>query len=153
MHYAQLFIGVAQQHGCSPHAARAVLDAITQQLRVRRLQVAGFQSSTFHLTPFYVYRTGGSGVGGDSGGSGRPRLLMAFPSADSALAFAQHNQLGTTPRLLSMSVPQLLATLVQRASISAILFVDEPAEAPPGGHLPPGLRLERITLLEMLKEE
>jgi hypothetical protein len=152
MHDINFFIGVAQQQGCSPHTAQAIFESIIQQLHTRSVQ--GIDSLTATLRPpsFYVYRTGGSGVSGN-GKSGRPRLLLAFPSADAALAFAQHNRLGPTPRLLGMSIAQLLATLVQRATIEAILFADEPLETLLAGQLPSGLRIERTTLLEMLREE
>lgn len=135
------FIGTAQHHGFSSQIARTALDSVSS-----RLSELGYAADA----AFYVYRIGGNTTGA-SGGSGRPRLLLAFASADSALAFAQRNSLGATPRLLRMSIAQLLAILLQRPSIGALLFVTELAEVPPGRQLPPGFHLDRMVLLDMLQ--
>jgi hypothetical protein len=100
---------------------------------------------------FYLYRTAGGGMGGGAGehASGRERIVLAFPSADDALGFAQHYGLGAAPRLLTLSLPQLLAVLIQRPSIRAVLIAAEHECLQPDG-LPPGLRIERATLLAEL---
>lgn len=78
-----LFIGVARQQGYSEEAAHAALAAVRA-----RLDEAGVA-----VQRFYIFRTGDGGVGGGDGAAGeapsRPRRLLAFQSADSALAFAQ----------------------------------------------------------------
>ena len=82
--------------------------------------------------------------------SARPRLLLAFQSADTALSFAQGAGLGNSPRLIALSLSQALAALIQRNTISALLIAaeDDPAITPHG--LPSGLRIERATLIELL---
>lgn len=142
MHNATIFTGVAQQHGFSPEAARATLDRIEASLLHQK------QSAD---TVFYVYRTGGGRTAEESGTQERSRLLLAFPSADGAFAFAQHHGLASTPRLRRMSVAQLLAILVQHPSISALIFVNEMADVPLQHTLPSGIRLERTGLLAMLQ--
>ncbi|MCU0493198.1 MAG: hypothetical protein MUD01_16555 [Chloroflexaceae bacterium] len=152
MHDAAFFIDVAYQHGATAHAAQAALNHVAQQLQVRRLQRGGLRQATFTISSFYVFRTG-SGVGqAAGGGSGRTRLLLAFPSADAALSFAQRQQLGPSPRLLHTSLPRLLAVMLQRANIAALIVADETDEVPDTAALPPGFRVERAALLTMLKE-
>lgn len=138
------FIGVAQQQGYSAQAAQAALEAV--RARLAEGGVAGER--------FYVYRTGDSGVGGGEGSSGetpsRARLLLAFQSADSALAFAQSVGLGASPRLIALSLSQALAALIQRPAIAALLIAAEDAEPAAANTLPHGLRLERATLIDLL---
>lgn len=135
-----LFVGIAQRYGFSGEVAQTVLDRIGMQLSLR-----GYARHTV----FYVYRTD-KPAAGTGGSAGRARLLLAFPSADAALSFAQHSGLGVTPRLLAMNVSQLLSVLLQRPAISALLFATE-TEAPSANSLPCGFRLERTTLLELLQ--
>ncbi len=135
-----LFIGIAQQYGFSAEAAQMALDRVGMQLSMH-----GYARHTV----FYVYRTG-KPAGGSGGRAGRARLLLAFPSADAALSFAQHSGLGATPRLLAMNVSQLLSVLLQRPSIGTLLFATE-TEAPAVTYLPHGFRLERTTLLKLLQ--
>lgn len=153
MNDTALFIGIAERHGFSPQAARATFDNVTQRLHVRRFQTAGLHPTTFKLSSFYIFRSGGGSGGGSGETGGRQRLLLAFPSADAALSFAQRNGLGPAPRLVRMTVAQLLATLMQRPVISALIFADEFTDMPHERALPPGLRLERSALLDLLKGE
>lgn len=135
------FITVAHRQGFSAAAAAAALTTVRRRLAEHCL-----------AEHFYVYRTAESGLAGAHAGNEaarRPRLLLAFQSADAALSFAQHYGLGRSPRLIALSLPQALAVLLQRPNISALLIADEPAEALPSG-LPPGLRLARDTLLDLL---
>lgn len=142
MRDAIIFIQIAQRHGFSSRAAHEAFDGIDKKLAIQ-------QHST--NTVFYIYRTEGKGGQGDSGGGDRLRLLLAFPSADGALAFAQRRRLASTPRLSRLSVAQLLTILIHQPTISTIIFVDESVEGMSGQHLPPGLRLDRTTLLAMLQ--
>lgn len=136
-----LFIEVARQHGYSPEAAYAAMEGVQA-----RMAAAGLP-----MGQLYIYRTGGSaGAGGGAATPGRPRLLLAFPSADVALAFAQHSGLGRSPRLIALSLSQALAALLQRPSIGALYLVAEGDHELAPAALPPGLRLERSTLLELL---
>jgi hypothetical protein len=139
-----LFIGVARQQGYSEEAAHAALAAVRA-----RLDEAGVA-----VQRFYIFRTGDGGVGGGDPGpsepAGRQRLLLAFQSADAALAFAQGAALGASPRLVALTISQLLAAMVQRPAIGALLVADE-GEAPARpGQLPTGTRIERAALIELL---
>jgi len=138
-----IFIGMAQQYGFSAEAAHEALAGIRAQLADRA--ISG--------TRFYLYRTAGGGVGaGDTETTPvRTRILLAFGSADAALAFAQHYRLGVAPRLLTLSLPQLLAVLVQRPTISALLIATEQDRLGAQG-LPEGVRIERTVLLARLAQ-
>lgn len=138
---SDIFTQVAQQHGFTAHMARTTLDMTGARLRGRGHAAHGY---------FYIYRTGGSGVGGDGRGH-RPRAVLAFANADSALAFVQRNELGPPPRLMRVSIAQLLAIMIQRATIDAVIFVDEPVDGFMRNRLPAGLRIDRVMLLTMLK--
>ncbi len=137
-----VFIQTALRYGFSSTAAHAALNRVQTDLRQRR------HSSQ---QTFYTYRTGKSSVGG-AAQTPRPRLVIAFATADTALAFAQHNHLGPTPRLLRANLAQLLAVMVQRVTIGVLLFADEPVDHVQTGALPPGFRLDRRVLLTMLQQ-
>jgi hypothetical protein len=138
-----MLASVARQHGLRAAQAPEALDTAVRQLRER-----GHRGSL----EFYLYRSTGSGVGsGDT--SERARLVLAFATADTALAFAQHNRLRPTPRLLRASLEQLLALLLQRSTIGTLLFADEPLEMAAAGGLPVGLRIERAAFLQLLEGE
>lgn len=139
------FIGIARQQGYSPGAAQAAFAAVRA-----RLSAAGVVAQRF-----YIYRTGDGGVGGGDGAaipspSERPRLLLAFQSADDALAFAQGGGLGASPRLASLTLSQALAVLIQRPAIGAILIADESDGPARPGRLPSGTRIERDALVDLL---
>jgi len=139
-----LFVSAARDQGYSVHAAQAALAAVLARLAEHGITVRRF----------YIYRTGEGAMGGGeataSETSARPRLLLAFQSADTALSFAQGAGLGNSPRLIALSLSQALAALIQRNTISALLIAaeDDPAITPTG--LPSGLRIERATLIELL---
>jgi hypothetical protein len=137
----RIFIGVAQQHGFPAAAAQAALEQVTALVR---------EQGTL-TTHFYLYRTAGGALGGTAGAPppARPRTLLAFTSADAALAFAQHHGLGLAPRLLVVTLPQLLAVLIQRPTISSLLIATKQARTAADG-LPEGIRMTRDTLLAQL---
>ncbi|NTU81738.1 MAG: hypothetical protein HGA45_20565 [Chloroflexales bacterium] len=139
-----LFIAVARQQGYSVQAAQAALAAVRA-----RLAEGGVAARRF-----YIYRTGDGGVGGGEGPTGealgRPRLLLAFQSADAALSFAQGAGLGKSPRLIALSLSQALAALIQRPVIGALLIAAEDDSAVALNTLPSGLRIERATLIDLL---
>lgn len=138
------FITIALQHGYSEEAAEAALVAVRG-----RLDEAGAGGRRL-----YIFRTGDGGAGGGDGASGeapsRTRLLLAFQSADAALAFAQRAGLGAAPRLVSLSLSQALAAIVQRPAIGALLVADEADPPISQAGLPRGTRIERAALLELL---
>lgn len=140
MHDTIIFTAVAQQHGFDAQVAHAALTATAKML---------YQRGHTPQDYFYLYRTGKRNPPSGEGSSARPRVVLAFYTPDTALAFAQHNRLTPTPRLLRLSLARLLATLMQRPTIGAVLFADEPIEMV-AGYLPVGLRLERAALLNML---
>ena len=115
-------------------AARALLKELRAQAGAER---------------FYIFwTTGGAGAGA----RGRKRTLLAFPTPDAALAFAQRNELGSPgeqPRLRRFALLQLLQAMLHEPAILALLLVadDDP---PPAGQLPHGTRIERAELLRRL---
>ena len=146
MSHATLFIGIAQQQGFSAGAARSALATVVEMLLKRGSNVP---------TSFFIYRAGASEAepsGGAGSGSARLRKLMAFRSADTALVFAQRVGLGAAPRLLSLSLAQLLAVLIQRPTIGKLIFADEIDATLGSSSLPPGLHLERSALLALLEK-
>jgi hypothetical protein len=99
---------------------------------------------------FYVFWTAGGGTG--AGGRARRRTLLAFPTPDAALAFAQRNSLtrdSEQPRLRRFTLLQLIEAMLREPAIVALILVadDEP---PPAGHLPRGQRIQREELLRRL---
>ena len=118
-------------------AARALLDELRAQAGAER---------------FYVFWTTG-GAGASVGR--RKRTLLAFPTPDAALAFAQRNGLGSPgeqPRLRRFALLQLLQAMLREPAILALLLVadDDPPRA---GQLPRGARIERAELLRRLAGE
>jgi len=136
-----LFIAAARRHGYSDAAAEAALAATRARLAERGLTARRL----------YCFRSGEPAAGeadAPDAAPTRPRLLLAFQSADDALGFAQRRGLGTAPRLVTLSLAQALATLVQRPHIGALLVADD---GPPDQRgLPSGLRVERAALIELL---
>lgn len=128
----------AEQQGYSTEAAQRLLRSLHDRLG---------------SDLFYVYRTGGGAGGGSGAPSARRRTLLAFPSGDAALAFAQRNRLATTPRLLRLSLARVLAVLLAHANIEAVVFANDVRDDLPAGHLPDGTRFERAALLADLEKE
>jgi hypothetical protein len=125
----------AEENETTLEAARALLDELRAQAGAER---------------FYVFWTTGGGAGGRA--TERKRTLLAFPTPDAALAFAQRNGLGSDgerPRLRRFALIQLLQAMLREPAILALLLVadDEP---PPAGQLPHGTRIERAELLRRL---
>jgi len=102
---------------------------------------------------FYVFWTTRSGERTES--SGRERMLLAFPSPDTALAFAQRNRLTQppdAPRLRRLALVHLLRAMLREPAIATLYLVfeaDDLQEYPPG-RLPAGLRLSRSELLRLI---
>ena len=99
---------------------------------------------------FYIFRTVGGGAG--AGGGVRKRTLLAFPTPDGALAFAQRNglsTLGEQPRLRRFTLLQLIGAMLREPAIAALLLATDDTP-PPAGQLPPGERIERAALLRRL---
>jgi hypothetical protein len=137
------FIEAAREHGFDAAASEAALAAV-----VVRLTEGGVAAGRL-----YCFRNaGGAGDGSANPAAlARPRLLLAFSSADAALGFAQGRGLGRSPRLVTLSLAQALATMLQRPAIGVLLVaMDEPAER---SGLPPGVRVERDELLRLLAGE
>ena len=141
---AQLFINVACQSGYGAAAAAATLAWARN-----RLGDGGATSSRLYIFRSASY-SGDSPAGQASTPTARPRVLVAFASADAALSFAQASGLGASPRLVAMGLGQLLTALIQRPMISALLVAADGDGAPHAG-LPAGLRIERTALLDQLQ--
>ncbi|PDV97434.1 hypothetical protein [Candidatus Chloroploca asiatica] len=139
-----LFIDVARQEGYRSEAAEDTLEMVRT-----RLQEARYQTHRF-----YLYRTGDPAVPErdktPAPQTTRPRVLVAFQSADSALVFAQTHGLGRSPRLVALTLSQMLAALMQRPGISMLLIASEDQEALRASALPLGMRIERAELIERL---
>jgi hypothetical protein len=129
----------ADEYGVSVAMARSLVD----EQRTR----AGAER-------FYIFWTSGSGGGAAS--AGRQRTLLAFPTPDAALGFAQRNHLGHAgeqPRLRRLSMLQLIQAMLREPAIGALLIVDDAEDQPaPIGQLPRGARIERADLLRRLHE-
>jgi hypothetical protein len=128
----------AAEHEITLVAARALLDELRAQAGAER---------------FYVFWIIGGGAG--AGASGRKRTLLAFPTPDSALAFAQRNGLGNPgeqPRLRRFALLQLLQAMLREPAILALLLVTDD-DPPPAGQLPRGTRIERAELLRRLADK
>lgn len=100
---------------------------------------------------FYVFWIGGSGKRGAT--SQRVRTLLAFPTPDAALAFAQRNNLiadVSKPRLRRLHLTQLFLAMLQETSIVEILLARDSDDPLPIGQLPDGMTIERTKLLQNL---
>jgi hypothetical protein len=147
MQHDQMLVALlTRQHGYDLSTIHAVLADTRTRLRQR-----GHTQTAL----FYTYRTGGGtdSLATAAAPSSRPRRVLAFATPDSALALAQHNRLSPPPRLLRVSLVQLLVVLIQRPAIAAVLVADEPLELPPRGQLPAALRLERLNVVHRLQGE
>src|SRR5262245_4792474 len=124
----------ADEHGADAEAVRELLAGLRER--------AGADH-------FYVFWTAGGA--GKSGAARRERTLLAFQTADAALAFAQRNKLYDTgqPRVRRLELIQLVGVVLRAPTIIAILFVaDEGDPELPAGRLPAGVRVERDELLQ-----
>jgi hypothetical protein len=127
---------MADEYGVDAAAVRELLAAVRER--------AGADH-------FYVFWTAGGAA--KSPGVSRERTLLAFPTPDAALAFAQRNRLqgADRPRLRRLEIIQLVGAALRAPAIVAILFVsDEGDPGLPAGQLPPGLRIARDELLRSL---
>jgi hypothetical protein len=132
------FDEAARQLGATTTAAMRVLRNFEQQI------AAG---------TYYVFRVGGGeggSEGGGGGGEGKKRTLFAFRTGDDALTFAQRNRLGPSPRLLRLSMAQLLTIMLHRPNVEAVLFVAVVDDTMRPGRRPEGQRVTRTELLEAL---
>jgi len=127
----------AAEYETSLESARALLDELRAQVEGER---------------FYIFWTAGGGAG--AGAGARNRTLLAFPTPDGALAFAQSNGLGSPgeqPRLRRFALLQLIGAMLRKPAITTLILAadDDP---PPAGQLPRGTRIERAALLRRLAE-
>ncbi len=139
-----LFLGTASQQGYPAEVALPVYTQLVATLRERG-----------HGPALYVYRVaeheGDSDTASATPPFTRPRTLLAFATADTALGFAQRMRLRGSPRLRRIAFAHLLAVMLQQPAIRAVLVVDEPLVIPVGQHFPTGYTISRTDLHEMLK--
>ena len=124
----------AAEYETTLEATRALLDELRAQAGAER---------------FYIFWTT-AGVGASAGA--RKRTLLAFPTPDAALTFAQRNGLGSPgeqPRLRRFALLQLLQAMLREPAISALILAADD-DSPPAGQLPRGQRIERAELLRRL---
>jgi hypothetical protein len=128
----------AAEYEMTLESARALLDELRAPAGVER---------------FYVFWTTGGGTGASAGA--RSRTLLAFPTPDGALAFAQRNGLGSPggqPRLRRFALLQLIGAMLREPAIVALILAAD-NDPPPAGQMPRGKRIERAELLRRLAEE
>ncbi len=124
----------ASTHAANIAAARSLIADLSNQ--------AG--SSRFYV--FWVPKGGSANAG-----QPRTRTLVAFPSPDAALAFAQRNQLAADrPRLRQLTLVHLLGAVLSEPAIGALLLARESDEPLPAGRLPTGLHITRAEILARL---
>lgn len=102
---------------------------------------------------YYIFWNAGGAGGPPTAPSGRPRRLLAFPSPDAALAFAQVNHMsagGRPPRLRRLTLAMLLRAMLREPSIASLLLASAEDEPPAAGQLPPGYELAREEALGRL---
>ena len=130
-------VAFAAEYETTPEAARALLEELRALVGVER---------------FYIFWTNSGGAGAGAGAGERKRTLLAFPTPDGALAFAQSNGLGgpgEQPRLRRFTLLQLIEAMLREPTIQALLLVTDD-DPPPAGQLPHGARIERAELLRRL---
>lgn len=145
MHDLFHLIEAADSYGFSSQAVQQTFAIIEEQLEQYSYSTARF---------FYVYRMSKSKSNpGEKPGaqSTRRRWVLAFPSPDAALSFAQQQQFQVVPRLSGVSVAHLLTVMLQNSSIHALIFAADQGETYSGQQLPAGLRIERSAFLTLLK--
>jgi hypothetical protein len=147
------FLKVAQQEGFQPHDILPAFAHVEEQLRS-----VGYEDG--HI--FYIYRTpqrklaasqeeAEAGVEGEAPPQERSRILVTFACPDDAFVFAQRNHLRPVPRLLPMTLDELLATFLQHAAIRSLIFSEEHATRSPDTHIPTVLHIDRRELLALLR--
>lgn len=138
----QQFMAIAGQAGYRPEAAAAALIWAREQL----------DRDGLLFQVLYIFRSARDGASSGAAQSVpvRPRVLLAFRSADAALSFAQATGLGAAPRLAALGLGQLLAALIQRPAIGTLLVASDGEDALRAG-LPDGTRIERAALLDQLQ--
>lgn len=133
---ADSFASFAAAHGADVAAVRALLGWLRAQ--------AGSDE-------FYIFW---SPRGGGGRGAARTRTLVAFASPDTALAFAQRNQLSgasNQPRLRRLALVQLLGAVLGEPAIGALLLVREGDDLPAPGRMPAGVHITREEILARLR--
>ncbi|HNP73032.1 MAG TPA: hypothetical protein PKK15_18100, partial [Kouleothrix sp.] len=98
----------AASHAASLAAARRLIEALHAA------------AGTDALYVFWNAR----GSAANPAGQRRTRTLLAFPSPDTALAFAQRNRL-PAPRLRRLSLIQLAQAVLREPAIGALLLADD----------------------------
>ncbi|MBC8162323.1 MAG: hypothetical protein H7Z42_14030 [Roseiflexaceae bacterium] len=125
-------------------AISALAASGADMVRLARL-LADTRSQLQH-DALYIFQASG-GIG--SGGKRRTtRTLLAFETPDSALLFAQRNQLhddSVSPRLRRLTLTQLLLAMVRDPGIGGLLIVRDGDEYV-AGRMPEGLLVERASL-------
>jgi hypothetical protein len=124
----------------------AALDTTPEQLRSVVQQALG----RLERRRYYVYRiTAGSPA--RSQPAGQPRTIVAFPTPDDALAFAQRNGYGSKAQLRSIGAAELIVRMLADPGIGTLLFAaPSPGERERGWG--PGTRFTRDELVATLRD-
>ncbi|WP_299644844.1 hypothetical protein [uncultured Chloroflexus sp.] len=130
-----------RQAGGEPAQVAHVLTLFHQRL------IADGQPSPRTL---YVYRTASTGASSEPPAPApfvRPRLLLAFLSADAAVSFAQRTGLARVPRLQPLSLARALAIVLQQPVMRALHIAYD--DVPAANGLPSGWHLSRAEMLAL----
>jgi hypothetical protein len=97
---------------------------------------------------YYVFRITGDQKPQRSESS-PPRMIVAFPSPDDALSFAQRNGYGSNAQLRPVATVDLIARMLQDDGIGTVLFISEHTGEISSG-FGPGLKITRAELIDRL---
>lgn len=138
--FEQQLAELARLHGLAAEAIRNVIR------HIRRVSGARY---------FYIFITQSSGAqSGTSDGAQRERTLLAFQTADAALAFAQanHSPNDQQARVRMLTSIQLIQAILSHQKITSIFVAEETGEPYKRGQFPTGVRFERADLLQQLQQ-
>ncbi len=127
--------GLAQRYQLNPELLRNELDSIIKKTSRQE---------------FFIFRT--AGQGGASGDKPkRQRNLLAFPSPDAAISFAQRNGLFDAKqpvRTRRLHLLELIEAMLRDPNLALLVLADDSNVSV--GQLPTGLHLQRTELLRRL---
>ena len=138
MSFDDALFELAELVGCSPAAAQAFVADLQVQ--------AGGEW-------FYVFWVAGR-AGQQGSPSSRSRRVLAFATPDTAMAFAQRNNLidvANGPRLRRLNITRLLLAMARDPAIAGLLLVHDGDVPVVAGQLPDGIHVERKNMLRRLQ--
>jgi hypothetical protein len=131
-----------------PHLS---LNELATTLNTRPDRLRALIQETLARVPrsqYYVFRISGDQKPQRSESS-PPRMIVAFPSPDDALSFAQRNGYGSNAQLRAVSTVDLIARMLHDQGIGTMLFISEQIGEPDSG-FGAGLKITRAELIGSL---